>query len=700
MTTSALSSKPKSILHLDFETRSTLDLKKVGLHNYADPKFTEVLCLAWAFDDEPVQLIAPRWFEPKTQPRMLDHIFSGGSVWAHNATFEFQIWNKIFCPILDLKLEQMTCTMAMAYAMGLPGNLDGAAASLGISFRKDLEGSRIMRQLCQPKDIDSEGNIIWWDNPEKYEKLYAYCKQDVAVEREIGKRLMQLTPYEQSVWRLDQRINSRGITVDKIAVTSAVKMVEDEKNRLNQLIREKTNNRVATCNAVQQIKDYLEFFGVAAERLDKPSVQELIVSPATNPHAKEILHLRSLGGKAATAKLEPMLNGIGSDNRLRGCFQYSGANTRRWAGRRVQLHNLKRPGVKHEEIEKIINQITDNSNSDILRRTYGSVLNIIGDCTRAFLTAAPGCELITCDFNAIEARVLAWLAGQDDKLDIFKRGEDLYLIAASRIFGIKITDKEDIRRLVGKVAELALGYQGGVGAFQQMARAYNVKMESAFKELWATADFDTQSFSEQRYQQAGGKYEISREEFLASEITKINWRQSNHRICEYWVSAEEGFLRAIFDPGSTQTIGKGNRIVAFKKSGSFLWCRLPSGGVICYPYPEIKATKTPWGSTKDLPTYMAEDGQSHKWQRFSTYGGSIVENITQAVARDLLADAMLRLENANYKIVAHVHDEIICEMPCGEGSLDVMEKIMSQNPSWAFDLPVVAKGWRGFRYRK
>lgn len=694
---------PTSVLHIDFETRSTLDLKKVGLHRYADPMHTSVLCMAWAFDDEPVEiLLGPTLtgaIDRDENHRIVKHIRAGGAIWAHNATFERIIWNINYCPGLPLKLDQMTCAMAMAYAMGLPGSLDGAAAALGIQFRKDLEGSRIMLQLCKPKDETPEGLPIWWDDATKYERLYAYCKQDVVVEREVGKRMFKLSEYEQRVWRLDQQINDRGITVDKKAVEKAVELVEKEKDRLDMEMRNTTENAVATCNAIQQIKDYLEFYGVGAESLDKPSVQEIIESPKTHPHAKDVLTLRSLGGKAATAKLLPMLNGIGYDSRLRGCFQYSGANTRRWAGRRVQLHNLKRPSMKHAVIEEIVTNIGNGMPTEMLELAYGPPLNILGDCTRAFLTAAPGHELITCDFSAIEARKLAWLAGQDDVLEIFRSGQDIYLVQASKIFRIVITNKDDWRRQIGKVAILALGYQGGVGAFQQMAKGYGVKMEPAFKELWETCGFEVREQAETRYESAGDKYEISREEFLASEVTKIMWRQANQKIVEYWAAAETAFIRAIMEPGTIQTIGTKNRAVQFKKAGSFLWCRLPSGGVICYPYPEIRETKTPWGQMKKLPTYMSLD-QGNKWIRFSTYGGSIVENITQSSSRDLLADAMLRLDAAGYPIVAHVHDEIVCERKVGYGSLEEMEKIMSANPNWAFDLPVTAAGWRGFRYRK
>lgn len=704
-----MSAQTSSILHLDFETRSTLDLKKVGLHRYADPRFTDILCGAFAFDDEPVdwwskyqKLYTDKQLIPD---RVAYHITSGGKIHAHNSTFEFEIWNQIIaggalgCAMIS---EQMHCTMTMAFAMGLPGALENAAPALGIEQRKDAEGKRLMIQMSKPKDIDPvTGAVTWWDDEERMQRLIKYCMQDVIVEREIGKKMFDLSPYERKVWLMDQKINSRGITVDRIAAIAAVKLVEKQENKLDEQMRVISNGEIATCTAVQQIKDHLQFYGVAEESLSKSDVSGLLDKINLDPHARAVLSLRAQAGKAATKKLNPMIDRTSDENpRLRGAFQYSGANTRRWAGRGVQLHNLKRPSLKQPVIEMILKNIAEGVSADEIDLCFGSPLSIIGDCTRGFFTASPGNRLITCDFSAIEARVLAWLAGQDNVLDIFRRDKDIYLIQASAIFGIPIKELQDWHRQVGKVAVLALGYQGGVGAFQQMAKGYGVKMEPAFKELWNNSDISIQERALDRYKSAGGKYEISKEEFLASEITKIKWRLANPKIVDHWAAVENAFISAIKYPGQTFTIGNANRAVKFKKNGSFLWCQLPSGGVICYPYPELKETKTPWDTIKILPSYMSEDGQSHKWQRFSTYGGSADENITQATARDLLADAMLRLEENNYPIVAHVHDECICDLPENVGSLEEMKRIMENSPQWAFDLPIKAGGWTGFRYRK
>ena len=687
------------ILHVDFETRSSIDLKKTGVHVYAKHYTTDVCCAAFAFDDGPVKV----WLPGQPVPRdLIEHIEAEGEVWAHNAAFEIEIANEVCVKKHGwpyLYPEQCICTMAMAYAMGLPGSLEGCAAALGIQEQKDLSGHRLMIQMCQPRDVKPDGQIVWWDEPEKIQRLVEYCVQDVKVERMAGRRMARLSPYERRVWVLDQKINARGIAVDVPAVTKALQLVELEKGRLNARMREITDNQVATCTATVQIKNYLEMFGVNAESIDKPSVIEHLSSSTLHKKAREVLELRSDSAKAAASKFEPMLTGAGADARVRGCYQYSGANTRRWSGRRIQLQNLKRPTFKHHTIEKIIESVSSGMSAEDIAILYGPPLTILGECTRASLTAGPGKELVACDLNAIEARVVAWLAGQASVLDVFRSGKDIYIAQAKDIFGREVS-KDSYERQVGKTAILAFGYQGGVGSMQTMCKAYNVKMAPAFDALWVRAEGWQKESAEKNFKTNGKKFEISREEFIASDLAKMLWRAANSKIVKYWQAVEAASIRAVENPGVKFKVGPPAREVTFLKNGSFLWAKLPSDGVICYPYPEIKPTKTPRGVEKSLLHYMAEDSQSKKWQRFSTYGGSQVENITQSLSRDILADAMLRLELINYPVVLHIHDEAVSEVDLGTGSVEAMAALMSESPKWGPDLPLAASGWRGFRYRK
>lgn len=686
------------ILHLDFETRSDIDLRRHGVYQYARGRNTDLMCAAYAFGEEQVMLWLPGMPLPK---RFMDHVENGGEVHAHNATFEQELCNSVATRKYGwpyLYTDQLVCTMAMSYAMGLPGHLGSTAAALGIEQQKDMVGNRLMLQYCQPKEINfTNGKIVWWDNPDDLLKIWAYCRQDVEVERAIGKRMMKLSPYETQVWRLDQKINSRGICVDVPAAIAGCAVVESEKERLNEEIRKVSKGQIATCNAINQIKDYLYMRGVpGVEALAKADVVAALALESLPADCRRVLELRKEAGKASTAKLDAMVaKASEKDSRLRGAFQYSGANTRRWAGRGVQLQNLPRSKINAAIVDKILTGLKNGVKANELDILYGPPLDTISNCLRGFLTSGPGLDLIACDFSSIEARVIAWLANEKAAIEIFNTHGKIYEHAASRIFGKPIDEITDLERQIGKVAVLALGYGGGVGALQTMARGYGVSLEPAFQTLASLADSDTLLRCEDMFAQNKHRFdEISREEYIASDLTKMFWREANPAIVNLWYGLEGAAIKAVQNPMSKVTSGK----ISYVVNGSFLWCRLPSGGVICYPYPKIEEIKTPWGAKKMGLTYMSEDGQSKKWMRFKTYGGSLAENVTQAVARDLLADAMLRLDKEGYAIVAHVHDEIVCEMP--EGANDGVLKIMCEVPVWAEGLPVKASGWRGKRYRK
>lgn len=299
---------------------------------------------------------------------------------------------------------------------------------------------------------------------------------------------------------------------------------------------------------------------------------------------------------------------------------------------------------------------------------YGSPMSVMSDCLRGFLVPKPGYDFIACDFAAIEARVLAWLADEQAVLSIFDAGEDIYVHAAAAIYHVAAWQVTDAQRQVGKVAILALGFGGGVGAFQAMAKTTGVKVSDS-----------------------------------EAEGIKLAWRAANQRIVAYWRQLETAAMRAVMTAGTVFTAGPVEQAVQFVRNGNFLWLKLPSRRVLCYPYPQIDLCTTPWGASKDTLTYMTNDSLTHKWGRAKTYGGSLAENVTQAVARDLLAEAMLRVESRNfrsYRIVLHVHDEIVCEVPKDSGSVEDLENIMKEVPVWASGLPMAAKGWRGERYRK
>lgn len=655
-----------SLLHIDFETRSVVDLKSTGIDVYASHPSTDIVCMAYAFDDGPVCLIVRGEPLPKA---VETHVLLGGMIAAHNVTFEKYIWNNVCVPKYGwpkLNTEQLKCTMAMAYSMAIPGSLEKAAAAMGITKQKDMAGSRVMLQVAQPRGFKPDGSPIWWDDAEKLKRVYDYCKQDVEVERELDKRLFDLSSRERALWLLDQKINDRGVRVDIEAVDRTIKIVEFEQERLNAEMKRITKGAVSMCTATGQLTDWIRWQGVETEGVAKADVTALLNNPDLPNDVRRALELRREAAKSSTAKLQAMKNRASSDGRIRGMFQYHGANTGRWAGRGVQLHNLPRPSVPQDEIEwafSVINKYPTEKARDLFEINYGSALNVVSDCLRGFLVPSEGKSFATVDFSAIEARVLAWLAGEEQVLEVFRTGEDIYKFEAANIYSKPYSEITKEQRQIGKVAVLALGYQGGKGAFQVMAKGYGVKVT------------DDQA-----------------------ETIKIAWREKRPKTVRYWYDVEASAISAVKNPGTKTKAGPKGREVHYVVKGSFLWCKLPSERVLCYPYPKVEMIETPWGDMKEGLTYMSEDSLTKKWERQKAYGGLLVENITQAVARDILADSLLRLDENNFDTVMHIHDEDVCEVDTD--ALKQMEEIMSVTPAWATGLPIGAEGWHGRRYRK
>lgn len=721
-------------LHLDFETRSPVNLKTSGVYKYAEHPQTSILCVGYAFDDGPTDVTSP----VELLPWLTDHIKEGALVVAHNSPFELTIWNKV--GVRDhgwpaLRPEQTDCTMARAYSMSLPGSLDNAAAAVGIETRKDMKGHRLMLKLSQPREVvpggckvcegDGTGvdlvgkcpwclgtgeGYVWWEDAADFERLFAYCAQDIEVGRALDKRLLALSTNEKKLWLVDFAINSRGIHVDVDNATKALRLVEHESKRLDETVREVTGNAVASCKAHVQLRKWLGEQGVATEGVAKDDVIQLLAREDLPVGARRALEVRQEAAKSSTAKLKSMLAGADSERRLRGMFQFCGAGrTGRFSGRRVQLQNMPRPvGMKQQQIEEVLRWLANLPLEEVRDRIeilYGSPMSVIASCLRAFLCARPGYDLIAVDFSAIEARVIAWLAGEWSVLEIFRTHGKIYEKAASEVFGVRLEDitKEDWRRMIGKVSVLALGFGGGVGAFQTMAKAYNVRMEPAFQALWNRADADMRDRALERCKKEHKKAGISEKEWLASELTKLFWRESHPAIVRYWYNLEAAAVNAVRNPGDVSQVTPLNLPpVKFRTRGSFLFCQLPSGRALCYPYPKVERIKTAWGQEKETLTYMEDDSTTGKWRRQKTYGGKLAENVTQAVARDLLVHGMLRTESMGHQIVLHVHDEIVVEVPqdTGEDLLPDLEKLVSTNPEWTKGLPIGAEGWRGKRYRK
>lgn len=696
-------------LHLDLESRSTVDLKKAGTYLYATHPSTDIWCVAYATDDAPVEL----WVPGQPLPDNLkSYIANGGSITAHNAMFERLMWWYVLMPRYGWpkpKIEQFRCTMTMALAMSLPGSLENAAGAVGLTIGKDMKGHRRMMQMSKPRDEDWSGKPTWWDDQPRREELYAYCKQDVEVERALDKRLLNLSQKEQELWWLDQRINDRGVSVDLSACRNAVRHVDRAKDKLDERMRQVTSNAVASTNAVAQIVSYLSTVGVTTDSIGKDDLLKLLDRDDLPEKARAVLELRQEGSKSSTAKLQAMINSSDTEGRSRGVVQYHAASTGRWGGRLWQPHNLIRDMLHWEDVERFFSLLPRKDGGDAIEFLLGPVPSVVSKCLRAFVVAKEDHELLVSDFSSIEACVLPWLAGQEDALEALRRGEDMYNKAAADVYGRKI-DRKNVKAdeapgQVGKVIVLALGYEGGIAAFAQFAKNLRVDMATVYPTLWGSATPEERKNAERAYAmyKARSSQPVSLPFGLASDIVKQRWRAKNDRIKQYWRDLNDAALAAVRSPG--QTFSAGAVPVRYKVSGSFLWCQLPSKRALCYPYPKIGPTRMPWDNDDGTPVY--KDAVRYKgvneqkqWGDHFLYGGLLAENVTQAVARDLLAEAMVRAESAGFPVVLHVHDEVIAELPIGNGDIKEFDRVMCQLPEWAAGCPVTAKGFRTRRYRK
>ncbi len=756
------------VLHIDAESRSAgPDLKETGAFLYWMHPSTEPWVICFAFGEGPIQ----RWILGQPcPPAIAEHIKKGGKLISHNAAFERAMFDYCLGPRFGWpvpKAEQWFCTMAMAYAQSLPGSLEEAAAAVGLPAQKDMDGRRLILQMAKPRRVEacsvckgdghmglefvenlavgysscmacdgSGKEVIWWFDEERKQRGYTYCAQDVEVERQLEKRLMQLRPQERQIWLLDAEINTRGVYIDKSLCDAALKVVENTQALLDKEIKLVTGNAVSSCGAVSALVKWLNANGVPTDTVNKEAIDEMLGGWELSPAARRAIEIRKEAAKTSTAKIKKMLtmrNPV--DGRMRGNLQYHGAATGRWAARGAQLQNLPRPNKK-TNVNDAIETILTGGSPLLSSELHGPPLSVVSDCIRGMIAAPKGHEIMAADFSAIEARAVAWLAGQQDAVLMFARGEDIYSRQATVIYQKPINRKlpeHATEGLVGKVAILALGYQGGANAFAKMAGNYGIKLEPLYEPVWSAATPENREKAKNGYKQRGTTSRLSEKAWTAAELIKLAWRDANSNIVQYWWDLEQAAVDAVNNPGALFRV----RNVAYKVSGSFLWCQLPSGRVLCYPYPKIKQIEVPWKSKvpewvfcdseaeakflygleveydkvrmaalvypnakKPAVVYKAVDALTNKWTDKAFYGGLACENITQAVARDLMAEAMLRVDAAGYKVIITIHDEVVCEVPEGFGSVDEFVKIMSEVPEWARGCPVSAEGWRGKRYRK
>lgn len=666
------------VLSMDFETRSPVDLSTAGAHVYAAHPDTLVLCLAYAFDDEPVCLW--RWFEDGAEgfpAAVLDHVAAGGTVRGWNVTFERLIWNGVLLRQLGgaegrMAAEQTRCTMTEALAMALPGALGKCAAALNLDQQKDDAGHRIMLQLSQPrrarKGEDADA-IHWWtpeEAPDKYARLYAYCSQDVDTERAVARFVRPLTSVEQALYVLDAGINDVGVAVDIAAATAAIPVAQDVLDRAVKQFAVVVKGAVSTPKAHAAFGDWARSRGVDSASFDAETTERLLASDDIPDDVREALEIRQEVNRSSVAKIKAMLARAAIDGRARGNYQFNGAgSTGRWAARGIQLQNLPRKGCSNPDAA--LAALTNGAAADDLRQWGDNPLKVLAGSLRGLVVAAEGHRLVDLDFSNIEGRTLAWLADETWKITAFDEfdrgiGHDLYVLAYARSFGRKPDDVTKDERAVGKVQELALGYAGGVGAFQSMAKIYRVEIEDA-----------------------------------RAEQIKEAWREAHPATTAWWHQVETAAKEAVRHPRKTLHAGK----IAFHYHSPHLWMKLPSGRLLCYPFAKLAMREGRFGNQMTL-VYWRQDPITKRWSEARAWRGLIVENAVQAIARDIQARAMTKIAAAGLRIVLHTHDEICCEVPTAKAyqAYDTMQRIMAAPPEWATGLPIAAEGWIGRRYRK
>lgn len=645
-------------LSIDIETFSDIDLIKCGVYKYADSPAFEILLFAYSIDDGEINIID--LVNGEELPEEIAEAIKSDTVikTAFNAQFERVCLSKYLgLPEGEyLNTQSWYCTAVQAAELSLPSSLADVGAALGLERQKMTEGKELIKYFCVPcKPTKSNGGRtrnMPKDAPDKWTLFKEYCKRDVDVERQIAEKLKKypLSKSEHDLYVLDQRINDRGVLVDLEFARQAVKL-----NSIQSAVATEqayTLTGLENPNSVAQLKEWLIENGVEIDSLSKKAVAAL--ADETDGDIQEMLHLRLLMSKTSVKKYEAVMRSVCKDNRVRGMMRFCGASrTGRWSGQILQVQNLPQ---NHLPDLTLARDIVKDGDFEMLDMTFGNVPNVLSELIRTVLIPKQNHRFIVADFSAIEARVLSWLAGEQWRLDTFRNGGDIYCASASQMFRVPV-EKHGVNghlRQKGKISELACGYGGSVGALKNMGA---VEMGVPEDELQGLIN---------------------------------DWRNANPHIVKLWTEVGNAAMKAIKEK-TIVSLGK----LVFMYERGILFIRLPSGRRLSYIKPRIGTNR--FGG--DSITYMGV-GASKKWERLETFGGKLVENIVQAIARDLLASAMMNVANAGYDIVFHVHDEIIAEAPDGQGSVDEMCKLMSINPDWADGIPLSADGYECEYYRK
>jgi DNA polymerase len=636
------------IYSIDFETRSHIDLAEQGLDIYANDPTTEVLCIAYGIYPDKICLVDSNIID-KNFP-LLDHVRNGGKIQAWNAMFEYAIWNCVCVPKYGwppLKLEQCIDSMAIAAANNVPQNLDDAGALLNAQYQKDPIGKKLIQKLCKPNKKGEFNN-----DPELLSQLFEYCAQDVRTEMAITSDLKPLTAHEQEVWYLTQRINLRGVPVAPNELQNAVLAVERAQGALDDELL-----AITGCKPSERAKllGWLNAQGADMANMTAETVTAKLVDTNLSKNVRRALELRQEGSQTSVAKYAKMME-IQREGRIRNTLVYHGASTGRWASRGgLNLQNIARPTLEDAAIEMAI--------PSVFNQGVGS-MSELSSLVRSAIKAPDGKTFVDVDFSSIENRVGVYLAGQTDKVELFRKGLDEYkAFASSSLYNVTYDEVTKEQRQIAKSA--VLGCMFGQGAKGLVAYAQGMGVD----------------LSEIQSQKAVNAY-----------------RNDYSRVKEFWYECQDAAMKSIQNPNDMIEVSK----LRFMFAKDVLWMKLPSGRFICWRDPKVEEQLTPWGDMREGITVVNQNTFTRKWGRNMLIGSSIFQSAVQGTARDMLAEACLLLEKNGFEVLNLIHDEVLMlvDESQAEVALDRVVKLMTTPPKWALDFPLAAEGWVGKRYRK
>lgn len=688
-----------NIITLDYETQSEADLKKLGAYEYALHPSTDIICAGykvkgWA---KPKLWVPKDGPPPKELVRFMTQIAM--QFRAHNAFFEQCITAFVFfTKYLGYSKEQALKAMppnrwydtaAKAAACALPRSLEGACQALRLPIQKDMEGNRLMKKYMKPTQAWSKwakngGKIYdealgcyfdmpepqkWYNDEFELWDIYDYCLTDVDAQDLLDDTLPDLTTDEYENWLLNQKMNFRGVAVDRVAAKKIIAFNAEETKLLNNSLYQLTNGSIETATQTAKVLNFLQNF-VDIDNLQANTLRDVLKEEDLNPTARKIIEIRLATSKTSNKKYQAMLDRSNSDGRVRDLALYHGASTGRESGRGLQVHNL--PKGKIKDTYTALEIIHESETLEDLRMFYHSPVNVFSSCIRSTIMATEGHDMLVADFNAIEARMVNWLAKNQESLKAFASGKDQYIKMASRIFGIPEhvialgvaqEDSDAIgKRFLGKTAVLGCGYQMGPDRFYQTCIEWGVPNVT---------------------------------KALAKKAVEV-YRETHQPVVKLWANIEEAAIRAVQKRGVKVKV---NRVAWFVKD-NFLWCELPSGRRLAYYGPKIKNEPTPWGEIRPKLYHWYVDSTTKQWCHGATYGGKLVENISQACSRDITVNGIRNVERAGFEYLFQVHDEVISEAKIGVGDLEKYIELLTTLPAWAKDLPIKAAGWVGPRYKK